>query len=63
MTETHSHRQQHGGYLREEGWRLVKGNVGQYLLMEGDWTWCGGNMMQFADHVSCHPKNVILNKI
>ena len=51
-TETHRHRQQYGGYQREGGWGVVKGQECQiYMVMEDDLTLGGGHTMQYSDHV------------
>lgn len=51
-TETHRYKQQHGGYHREVGGKVVKDIGG---LIHGDGGWFdlnGGHIMQYAEHVS-----------
>ena len=53
-TETHRHRQQHGGCQRGEGGDVVKG--GKCMVTEDDLTLSGGHTMQCTGYRNVHLK-------
>lgn len=48
-TPTARHRDQDGGYQRERGGRLVKGQVSQIYGDRRSFDFCGGFTMQYMD--------------